>query len=385
MEEPTAKREAAPAKEPPAREREGAAPRKQEPAAGEREGEPLAGKDPGSDPIYKRLYAFPEMVADLLRSVLPADALEALDMDTLAKVSASYVGDDYRQRHGDTVWRVERAGRWTYVLVLLEFQSSSDATMALRVLEYTAMLYRESLRAGEASPGRLPPVLPIVLYNGESPWSAAQDVGELIEESGPALLAYQPSQRYAMVDERHASADYAGERTRAVALLEQSRSPADLASVAGVLVGILGGPDADELRRAFADWLWVLFRRMHSPEESPVPPPELTLEDVRMTLEERVARWPEQWRQQGIEEGMERGIEQGMERGVEEGIAQGLAQQRERLRRQAEARFGARTAERLSASLRREDDPQRLDAIAVAVVRCETGEELIRHARQPSS
>ena len=202
------------------------------------------------------------MVADLLRSVLPADALEALDMDTLAKVSASYVGDDYRQRHGDTVWRVERAGRWTYVLVLLEFQSSSDATMALRVLEYTAMLYRELLRAGEAIPGELPPVLPIVLYNGESPWGAARNVGELIEEPGPALLAYQPSQRYAMVDERHARADYAGERTRAVALLEQSRSPADLASVAGVLVGILGGPDADELRRAFADWLWVLFRRM---------------------------------------------------------------------------------------------------------------------------
>ena len=108
-----------------------------------------------------------------------------------------------------------------------------------------------------------------------------------------------------------------------------------------------------------------------------------------MTLEERVARWPEQWRQRGIEEGIEQGIaqgiERGVERGIEEGIAQGLAQQRERLRRQAEERFGARTAERLSVSLRREADPQRLDAIAMAVVRCETGEELIRQAGQGSS
>ena len=167
----------------------------EEPSAGEREGVALGNEAKllGSDPVYKRLYAFPEMVADLLRSVLPADALDALNMDTLAKVPASYVGDDYRQRHGDAVWRVERAGRWTYILVLLEFQSSSDATMALRVLEYTAMLYRELLRAGEASPRELPPVLPIVLYNGQSPWSAARDVGELIEETGPALLAYQPA------------------------------------------------------------------------------------------------------------------------------------------------------------------------------------------------
>ena len=89
-----------------------------------------------------------------------------------------------------------------------------------------------------------------------------------------------------------------------------------------------------------------------------------------MTLEERVARWPEQWRQQGIEQG------------IEQGIRQGLAQQRELLRGQAEARFGARTAERLSASLQREEDPQRLGAIALAVVRCETGEELLREARQ---
>ena len=334
---------------------------------------------PGSDPVYKRLYSFPEMVEDLLRSVLPADALGAMDLRSLDKAPASYVGDDFRQRHGDTVWRVRSVGTdsgWAYVLVLLEFQSGSDATMALRVLEYTAMLYRELLRAGAAQTDRLPPVLPVVLYNGESPWSAARDVGEMIVAAGPALAAYQPSQRYALLDERHAKADHAGELTRAVALLEQSRSPADLARVARFLADRLGGSDGEELRRAFADWLSVLCLRLRG-EDEPAPP-ELTLEEVQMTLEERVARWPEQWKRQGIEEGVERGIEQG----VEEGIQRGLARQRELLRQQAEVRFGVRTAERLFASLRQEDDPRRLDAIGVAVVRCETGDELLRQARQ---
>ena len=151
---------------------------------------------PGSDPVYKRLYAFREMVADLLRSVLPADALGAVELDSLDKVPASYVGDDFRQRHGDTVWRLRAAGAdsgWAYALVLLEFQSSSDAAMALRVLEYTAMLYRELLRAKAVVTERLPPVLPVVLYNGESPWRAACDMGELIVPTGPALAVYQPS------------------------------------------------------------------------------------------------------------------------------------------------------------------------------------------------
>ena len=269
------------------------------------------------------------------------------------------------------------AGRWTYVLVLLEFQSSSDAAMALRVMEYTVMLYKELLRTKRATLGDLPPVLPIVLYNGESPWSAEQDVADLIGETGPALLAYQPSQRHLVVDERHAEADCAGELTRAVALLEQSSLPEELGRVVGLVAGALRGPARGELRRAFRDWVWVLSRRMGAPDESPgLPPPELTFEEVRMTLEERVARWPEEWTQRGIEQGLERGIEQG----IEQGIREGLAHQRELVRRQAEARFGARTAERLAASLQREGDPQRLDAIALAVVQCETGDELLRQA-----
>ena len=65
---------------------------------------------PTSDPIYKRLYSFAEMVADLLRSVVPKATLEALDLRSLEKVPAEYVGDHFQQRHGDTVWRVRAGG-----------------------------------------------------------------------------------------------------------------------------------------------------------------------------------------------------------------------------------------------------------------------------------
>ncbi len=79
---------------------------------------------PTSDPIYKRLYSFPEMVADLLRSLLPGKMVEGMDMGSLEKMSAEYVGDDFRKRHGDTVWRVRAdgaAGGWAYALVLVEY------------------------------------------------------------------------------------------------------------------------------------------------------------------------------------------------------------------------------------------------------------------------
>ena len=93
-----------------------------------------------------------------------------------------------------------------------------------------------------------------------------------------------------------------------------------------------------------------------------------------MTLEERVAQWPEQWKREGEIHGIELGKREGIELGKQQGIVQG---RREQLRSSAEVRFGAPTAERLFASLQREDDPQRLDAIGKAVC-CETADELLR-------
>ena len=251
-----------------------------------------------SDPIYKRLYSIPDMVADLLRSVLPDEVLEKIDLDSLEKVPAEYVGENFRKRHGDTVWRVRARGAeggWAYVLVLLEFQSSNDPTMALRVLEYTAMLYRELLRAKVAVPGQLPPVLPLLLYNGDSPWSAALDVRDLIIETGPRLAAYQPSQRSVLLDERHIEADYVGELTSAVVRLEQSGTAEDLVDVKRILAKLLVGPGHRELRRTFADWLWVLERQLRSPgEQAAQPPPDLTLEEVGMSIyvASGLLRWP---------------------------------------------------------------------------------------------
>ena len=175
---------------------------------------------PGSDPVYKRLYAFPEMVADLLRSLFPDDALGA-DYDSLRRLPAEYVADDYRQRRGDAVWRLNAEsaqGGWLHVLVLLEFQSTDDPSMALRVLEYTAMLYRELLREGSGGGELLPPVLPVVLYNGDLPWRSAAQVRDLVARTGSALSPYQPSQRHVVLDERRAAADDPRLRIRGCAI-----------------------------------------------------------------------------------------------------------------------------------------------------------------------
>ena len=322
------------------------------------------------------------MVEDLLRSLFDDAGLRA-DYRTLEKLPAEYVGDAFQQRRGDTAWRLRARGgprpsgrgrgsadgAWLHVLVMLEFQSGTDSAMALRVLEYTALLYGEMLRHSDVVPGALPPVLPVVLYNGDSPWRPATEMRDLIATPPPALAPCQPSQRHFVLDERRTRAEdlKLRELTWAVAQLEQSRSAADLARTARQLAALLADAGQGELRRTFAHWLWTLRRRLDgSGDAARQPPEDLDLEDMAVSLEERVAQWPKPYIEQGREEGISLGREQGMEH------------ERQLLRRQAAARFGLATADRLAAAVAAEADPQRLMEVGEAIVRCATGGELLR-------
>ena len=316
------------------------------------------------DENYKRLFAFPRMVEDLLRVVVTSEWIEAADFSTLRKLSAEFVSDELRRRHGDTVWRLRLGDGWLHVLVLLEFQSRNDPEMALRILEYTVLLYRELSRNEDLGrDGLRPPVLPVVLYNGVAPWTAPREARELISPAGPFLSAYQPSQRYLVLDERHVEEDDLPSRNlmTSVVGLEQSRSASDLVRVARVLHERLQGPRDGELRRAFGDWIRTMMERLKPEEEEGMPREQEWEEEEGMTLVERVAQWPKEWLAQGREEGREEGLEH----------------ERALLCRQAASRFGADTSRLLSAALARVADPDRLADIGEWLVRCETGEEFL--------
>ena len=261
---------------------------------------------PMQDPNYKRLFSFPRMVEDPLCGFLPGQWLDELDFSTLQKLPTEYVSDELLKRHGDCVWRLRRRGEWLYLLVLLEFQSTDEPRMALRILTYTSLLYQELVRNDALDAGgRLPAVLPVVLYNGDARWRAALEVGELIAPVGPELAPYQPSQRYVVVDERHVGVEDlpASNLMAAVLGLERSRTPGDLLRVAGRLVEWLRDSDDDDLKRAFTDWVRQMAEGF-VPDDAALPAVR-TLEGVRMTLVERVAEWPKQWRQEGREEVVE--------------------------------------------------------------------------------
>ena len=224
----------------------------------------------------------------------------------------------------------------------------------------------------EVAGERFPAVLPVVLYNGTEPWTAAPDMGSLITPVGPWLAPFQPAQRYHLIDLQRVAADDLPYRNllRAVARLEQSRSPDDVMRAVKALRRWLPKQGAEELRRAFADWLYQMAERMAPP--GALVPAIRTLEEASMTLVERVAEWPKQWLREGREQGVAEGREQGVAEGREQGLTQGVDQQRALLCRMAAARFDADAAARLADLLAPIADPERLAEVGDWLVRCDS-------------
>jgi hypothetical protein len=100
------------------------------------------------------------------------------------------------------VWKARLSGEWIYVYLLLEFQSRSDPWMALRMQVYVGLLYQDLVKRHELpQPFQLPPVFPVVLYNGKRRWSASTSLSDMVAPLPLDLRPLQAAQRYVLVDQ----------------------------------------------------------------------------------------------------------------------------------------------------------------------------------------
>ena len=268
------------------------------------------------DSAYKQFFSNPEMVESLLRDFVSADFIADLDFSTLERCSGSYVTDDLRERHDDIVWRVGwKKGSWCYVALLLEFQSTPDHWMALRTLSYTTLLLLDLVKMGNVRENEgLPPVFPIVIYNGGKAWKAPQEVAALFAPMPEGLKYYRPQHRHFLLDESRVPGEELDKSKGLVAQLlrlERAQEPEQVRRIVRELIARLHGPEYLSLRRAFTVWLGrVVLKRSGITEEIPE---FQDLREVDAMLEERAAQWKHEYITLGRKEGEAKGLGRGVQ------------------------------------------------------------------------
>jgi hypothetical protein len=290
---------------------------------------------PDHDTLYHRLFEHPEMVAQLLREFVAGPWLDDLDLAGMERQNAKFHAETGDRREGDMNWRIPRRdGGDTYLLLLLEFQSTPYRWMALRVLVYASLLWQQLVNEKSLlADGRLPTILPVVLYNGDRRWGAPLALHELVGLQGDSpLWQWQPAMRYQIVDEGAFPEDDLAGRDALLALLfrlESSPDPAQAVVLTdAVLAWFRRHPGFERVRSVFVDML----RAILAPLAPGVRVPDGLLE-MRNMLATRVEAWQQQ-RQEGEQRAEQRGEQKGRQEGRQEGEAALLL-------RQLERRFGA--------------------------------------------
>lgn len=99
----------------------------------------------------------------------------------------------WRRELGQDIWDRLRPHERLYLLVIPEFQSTVDTHVAARIVAHIGRIHLRPVRNGQVRPqDQLPPGLPIMLYNGCSPWPAAMDMRDLIATAEGQLAELQP-------------------------------------------------------------------------------------------------------------------------------------------------------------------------------------------------
>src|SRR3990167_1112007 len=129
---------------------------------------------------YKRLFSNVTIFRQLLESFVHEPWVKELDFSTAETVEHSFVSVEYQETESDLIYKLKRNQEDVYIYVLLEFQSTVQRFIGVRILNYITSLYLTMIQSWQVKE-KLPPVFPILLYNGDPKWTAPETLAELVE------------------------------------------------------------------------------------------------------------------------------------------------------------------------------------------------------------
>ena len=136
------------------------------------------------DSAYKKLFSNRTFARDLLVHFVEEPWVHLLDFERATIVNKSFIADQYKETEADLIYQfpVKGTDKFVYVYLLIEFQSTVDRFMVVRVGHYIHSFYLE-YRDSTEKVKLLPQLFPIVLYNGRERWTAPTVLSELIEQA----------------------------------------------------------------------------------------------------------------------------------------------------------------------------------------------------------
>ena len=265
-----------------------------------------------------------EVAAAALRTLLPADLTTGLRLEDAQLLEGTFVDEQLQDRQTDVLLEVPGESSSVWVYVLLEHQSSVDRDMPWRLHRYITRIWSR-WKADNDAVGRLPEVIPMVLYHGARRWTGPESLAAMMrsEDERQPMASPLVGLRYVLIDLHAMSEDEVVSQTAtappslALTLLHLKALAytrdliADLRRWAPLLAALMHR--ADGLAHANAFFSYTLILHNDWPPEQLAQTLQAVVSEV---TEEDVMPHPNPHVEALLERGREQGLEQGREAGA---------------------------------------------------------------------
>lgn len=272
------------------------------------------------DKLFRETWSDLASARSFLQNYLPEKVLDVARLDTLEICKDSFIEPDLKDYYSDMLYKVEFGESSGYIYFLFEHKSFPDRNIHLQLLEYMVKIWRLGQKQGRR--GKLPIVVPLVLYHGRSRWRINENF--LSGFNGPVepLVEYIPDFKYVLYD----LSEYSDEQIKGTVM----------ARITMLLLKHVFEPDlADRLPHIFSllkelsekktglQYFESLIKYVFSNVD------DITVDKMQAIvhnalLEDKgdyIVTLAEKLRKQGLEQGLAQGLEQGLFEAVELGIS----------------------------------------------------------------
>lgn len=207
------------------------------------------------DSGYKYIFSHKGFIKQLLQSFVPMDWVNEIDFKNMEHVNASFIRKNFKNKESDIIYKLNYKDKPFYLYLLIEFQSTVDKSMPLRILSYVIDFYENLLRKEKLS--ELPEVFPILIYNGNEKWTVPDNIINMISSYTKEIKEYLPSLKYYKIIINEFSKDSLARMMTSLAgifLAENLKDESELEKYHKILAEILVKEVDIELREALVNW-----------------------------------------------------------------------------------------------------------------------------------
>jgi len=281
---------------------------------------------------YRFLFQDPVLLGQLLTTCVDAPWVQEIDLTSIEPFSTSHIDKRLVRRDDDFVAKIRFRGRDAYLVILLEFQSTPDRFMALRLLTYQCLVWA-SLLDRDPDMEFLPPIFPLVLYNGDQDWAGPLQLADLADPlAREHLAAHVPAYAFHLIDEHAFSKDTLELASNFISIIftvETARAQELLQQLSPLMQWLHSlTRDHPETAQRVLDWIRVRFhednRRAGEIQIQEIATPE----ELESMLDRTIRELKDMGRQEGRQEGLQEGLQEAQRRIAAKLLAEGLSPQR---------------------------------------------------------